>query len=31
MLVGPAPGAIEDMHVPIELTGGIGLLLQRVT
>jgi hypothetical protein len=30
MLVGTNDGAIDEMHVPIELAGGIGLLLQRV-
>lgn len=30
MLVGTDDGAIDEMHVPIELAGGIGLLLQGV-
>jgi hypothetical protein len=28
MLVGADDGAIDEMHIPIELTSGIGLLLQ---
>ena len=30
MLVGADDGAIDEMHLPIELTSGIGLLLEGV-